>query len=256
MMFDPPGLQSSINMIQTSMLAKRRIAARTALLQDIAAASQEHGATAFHLLGSLSRQTADAFSDIDAWLTFPDDLIDAAVRSRHTLYRNVGDLLLTHEAASNRPVGGVYTLALYQTSAGPIQVDWYLAPQRTSRVAHQATSIFERVAVPRGEWRLDSEARQQQDRARRINWLIGMLFIAIKTLLRGGDTRFLWFLGAAYRETQESYRLGEMPVTYPTSLATVGDMLRQLAPEADDAQRRTIQTLGAFLHSVDEAERP
>jgi hypothetical protein len=82
-------------MSQTSGLLMRRIAARTALVQNIVGASQHQGATAFHLLGSLSRQTADAFGDVDVWLTFPDDLIGTAVQSRHTLYRNVGHLFLT-----------------------------------------------------------------------------------------------------------------------------------------------------------------
>jgi hypothetical protein len=204
------------------------------------------------LLGSLGRQAGDAFSDIDAWLTIPDDLIGAAVQGRHTLYRNVGDLLLTHEATSNRPLGGAYTLALYQTNAGPMQVDWYLAPQRSSRVAPQAGVLFERVPVPRGEWQLDSEALQHRDLTERISWLIGMLFIVIKTLVRGGDTSFLRFLGKAYREMQEQYGLGEMAVTEPTSLEAVGDMLQQLAPYADEAQCRALLIVTAFQRALDE----
>jgi hypothetical protein len=236
--------------------ARCRIAARTDLLDAVVAASQQHGVTALHLLGSLGRQTADAFSDIDAWLTFPDEAIEAAVRSRHGLYHDVGDLLLTHETAANRPLGGVYTLALYQTPAGPVQVDWYLAPQRTSRVARDTRRIFERVPVPRGEWLLDFNAEHQQSLAERIDWLIGMHFIAIKVLVRGRDAPFLRFLGEAYRAVQERYTLGEMAVTKPTSLAAVGHMLRQLAPCADDAQRRAILIVEAFARDLPDLGRP
>jgi hypothetical protein len=233
-------------------LAERRIVARSVLLGAVAAASEQHGATAVHLLGSLGRQAGDAFSDIDAWLTIPDDLIGAAIQGRHTLYRNVGDLLLTHEAASNRPLGGVYTLALYQTDAGPMQVDWYLAPQRSSCVAPRVGVLFEHVSVPRGEWQLDSEALQEQDLTERISWLIGMLFIAIKTLVRGDDTTFLRFLGKAYREMQEQYGLGQLAVTDPMSLAAVKQMLRQLTPHADEAQLHALLAVEVFARELHE----
>jgi hypothetical protein len=233
-------------------LAERRSVARSVLLGAVVAASEQHGATAVHLLGSIGRQAGDAFSDIDAWLTIPDDLIGAAIQGRHTLYRNVGDLLLTHEAASNRPLGGVYTLALYQTDAGPMQVDWYLAPQRSSCVAPQAGLLIERVPVPRGEWQLDSEALQHRDLTERISWLIGMLFIAIKTIVRSGDATFLSFLEEAYREVRETYRLGAMSVTAPTSLAAVGEMLRQLTPYASEAQCRALLIVTAFQRALDE----
>lgn len=176
----------------------RRIAARVELLDALTAASHRHGATAAHLLGSLGRQTADAFSDIDAWLTFPDDRIDRVVQRRKALYDSVGDLLLTHEAAGNRPVGGIYTLALYQSPFGPLQVDWYLAPQQTSRVAPEAAVLFEDVPVPRGEWQLDHEATTEGNCRDSVNWLITMLFIAIKTLVRGDDVPFLRFLAGAH----------------------------------------------------------
>jgi hypothetical protein len=181
-----------------------------------------------------------------------DDTIDAAVHRRFALYRSVGDLLLTHETASNRPLVGVYTLALYETPAGPIQVDWYLAPQRTSHVALQASVLFEEVPVPRGEWQLDLDATADPRLSESISWLIAMLFIAIKALVRGEDTTFLRFLGKAYRETQVQYGLGAMAVTEPTSLEAVGDMLRQLAPHADDAQRRALLAVEAFARELDE----
>ena len=142
-----------------SAFAAHRIAARTFQLDAIAVAAARHGATALHLFGSLGRQSADALSDIDVWLTFPDDAIDNAIDRRHDLYGEIGDVLLTHEMAGNRPLGGVYSLVLYQTIAGPTQVDWYLAPQRTSRIDPLWTLVYERVPLPRGEWQLDFSAQ-------------------------------------------------------------------------------------------------
>lgn len=228
----------------------RRVAARSQLLDAIATASQQHGATAAHLLGSLGRQTADAFSDIDGWLTFPDQAIATAVRTRLTLYQRVGDLLLTHEAPSNRPLGGVYTLALYQTAAGPVQVDWYLAPQRTSRVAPEAAVCFEYVSVPRGEWQLDGDAFGEERLSDRVTWLIAMLFIASKKLMRDEDASFLRFVGEAYRDVLERQGLGQGEATDPMSLGTVVAMLQGLAPLCDPEQLRALLAVETYARGL------
>ena len=128
----------------------RRVAARNAQIDAIAVAARRYGATALHAFGSVGRGTADAFSDVDAWLTFPDDTIEAVIRDRHCLYREAGQVLLVHEMAPNRPFGGAYALVLYRTSVGPLQVDWYLTPQRTSRVDSLARAVFEHLPVPVG----------------------------------------------------------------------------------------------------------
>lgn len=131
-----------------------------------------------------------------------------------------------------------------------MQVDWYLAPQRTSRVVPEATVCFEHVPVPRGEWLLDKEAWQQHDLSERISWLTGMLFVAFKIILRGGDPGFLEFLAGAYREVQETYRLGVLSVTNPASVTDIGAMLRQLAPFADDSQRRALRAVEALQRDL------
>lgn len=228
----------------------RRIAARTQLLDALTAASHQHGASALHLLGSLGRQTADALSDIDAWLTFPDQVIATAVHTRFTLYHRVGDLLLTHEAPSNRPLGGIYTLALYQTPAGPVQVDWYLAPQQTSRVAPEAAVCFEYVPVPRGAWQLDGDAFGEERLSDRVNWLIAMLFIASKKLMRDEDASFLRFLGETYRDVLERHELGHGNATDPTSLDTVVALLQGLAPLSDPAQHRALLVVETYVRGL------
>lgn len=228
----------------------RRIAARDQLLESLTAASRRHGASAAHLIGSLGRQSADTFSDIDAWLTFADDRIEAAIQQRHDLYRMVGDVLLVHEAPSNRPMGGIYTLALYQSPAGPIQVDWYLAPQLTSHVTPQGRSLFEEVPVPRGEWQLDQHAAEDATLSDTITWLIAMLFTASKTLMRGEDPSFLSFLGDEYRDVQERHGVGQWEATEPTSLDAVVAMLEALAPLCDPAQQRARCAVETYVRGL------
>jgi len=241
-------------------LAERRIAFRNGQLAAIAATAEQSGATALHITGSLGRQEDDALSDVDAWLTFPDDAIDAVVRDRLDLYRELGEILLIHEAINNRPVGGVYSLVLYQSEAGQMMVDWALAPQRPSSVVPPMKTVYERVPVLRvshfSRRQIDSTAQPVFTLDERVTWLTCMLFVTIKMIVRGKDRGFLSFLEGGYRDVRDTYGLDGIAATSPTSLPNVSIMLRQLIPYARDEQRRAIEAIDAFLRELAETWLP
>jgi hypothetical protein len=133
-----------------------------------------------------------------------------------------------------------------------MHVDWYLALQHNSCVVRQASVLFEHVPVPRGEWQLDVDAASEPSLNDSISWLIAMLFIAIKFIVRGGDAAFLRCLGEAYHEVQARFGLRSLAITEPTSLGAVSDILRQLAPYADDAQCRALLAANAFDQELHE----
>ncbi len=233
--------------------AQEQVEARRQLLDAVHRAAEMDGATALHLHGSLGRGTADALSDIDVLVTFPDEVCGDAIAARARLFEDAGSLLLRHEAAQNRPVGGMYTLALYQTTAGPLTVDWSLAPQRTSRVSPGMTVVFERLPVTRGAWLLDHHARHEVSQSERVSWLICMLFTCTKFVVRGQGDPFISFLGQAYRDVGRSCQFRRVRVTEPTSLSNISTMLRQLDPFSDERQRRAITAVDAFaarLHQM------
>lgn len=227
--------------------SRERSNLRQTLLQSCCRAAEAHGATELHVHGSMGSGTTDAFSDLDLWLTFPDEWIDAAVVDRFGLYGAIGTILLSHEAVANRPVGGVYTLVLYDTAIGPMIVDWCLAPQRTSSVPPGAIVVFEHVSVPRGSSLQDREATQAVSRFERISWLICMLFAAIKVVARGDDEGFPAFLGQAYEDIGTSYTLDGFGATSPTSLGNIAAMVRQLRPFTDAQQESAITAIERFL---------
>lgn len=239
-------------LILPASLRHDRIEARRQLLDAVFRVAERSGATALHLHGSLGRGTADSLSDIDVLVTFPDDICGDAIADRTRLYQAAGSVLLLHEAAPNRPIDGMYTLALYESSAGAMMVDWSLAPQRTSRVPPGTAGVFEHIPVIRGAWLLDHEARQEVSLAERVSWLVCMLFISIKFVVRGGDSPFIGSLGQAYRNVGWSYQFTGMRVTEPTSLTNISTMLRQLEPFADEQQRRAITAVDAFASKVEE----
>ena len=225
----------------------QRVAERNAAIAAIASAARTHGAVAFHLSGSLGRGDADAFSDIDAWLTFPDEAIDQVVFAREDLFGAIGRVLLVHEMAPNRPPGGVYALVLYEAPSGPLQVDWQLAPRQSSRIDGASKRVFADISVPAGERPSDPDAEQATDRTERITWLIAMLFVTIKMILRGNGDEFLAFLATAYRDIGVLYGLDDLTVSEPVTLANVRQMFRQLDRHADESQRLAIQAIDDFL---------
>jgi hypothetical protein len=217
------------------------------LLARIRDAAQTANASALHVLGSVARSTADEHSDLDVWLTFPDAAIASVLQNRHAVFASVGDILISHEAASNSPVDGAYALVVYQTSAGPMQVDWYLAPQSTSRVAPDALTKFEDWPVEQGEWRLDRSAQRDQTLRERVDWLVCMLFIGVKKVLRGRDRDFESFLARAYLEVGQQYGLVDLPPATPDSLRAIRGMLRPLSRYADTSQRRAISSVDTYI---------
>ena len=186
-------------MILDSQFTNARLSARAKALQRLPDIARRYGATELHLLGSLAHCSGDAFSDIDAWLTFPDADIDRAIEHRTQIFGELGDALIRHEMAPVRPLGGVYALVLYDTNAGPVHVDWYLAPQRTSRIPRGAKVVFEDVDVSDGDWILDNQADQTDSLSKRIDWLICMLFIGVKMVARTDNDGFVTFLEGMYR---------------------------------------------------------
>ena len=174
----------------------------------------------------------------------------SVVQNRREMFASVGDVLIAHEAHSNRPVGGAYSLVVYITSAGPIQVDWYLAPQATSRVAPDALKVFEDAPVRIGEWCLDRSARSEQTLTERVDWLVCMLFVGAKKVLRGRDRNFEAFLARAYDEIGQQYDLADLPLGTPDSLRAIDDMLLSLKRYADTSQRRAITFIRSYLTSL------
>lgn len=231
-------------------LLARRAALRDAQLDAIASASRRHGAAALHVFGSVGRGTADALSDLDVRLTVPDEMMGSVVRDRAALFASVGEVLLTHEMAPNRPPGGVYALVLYATDVGPLQVDWSLAPQASSRVEPTARSIFADIAVPVGTQSIDAAATHAENQSERIDWLACMLFVALKGIVRGRADGFSDFLGKAYRDVCSSYGIEGCSVSDPRSLDDVGAMLHQLERHADPSQRRALRAIDAFRREL------
>ena len=162
-------------------------AERDDILERAVAAFKREGAAAVHLFGSLARGDGDHLSDVDLWITVPDDKIHTLVARRFEIFGSIADILIYHEAPRNRPLGGSYTLVIHCIGDVLIQCDYYLAPESTSVILPEARRLSGSQALPRGPWTLDKDAVVTEDRRERIDFLICMSFIGIKKVLRGDD---------------------------------------------------------------------
>jgi hypothetical protein len=225
-----------------------RASTRAKLLARVEAVLRERSALAVHLLGSLGRGRYDEFSDVDVWATIADDSIDDVVRQRRSLYAQVGPVLLSHEAPRNSPLGGIYSGVMYASEAGPHQVDFYLAPLSTSRVAADATALFEATPIPRGEWILDVDAKPADSPSDRIDFVISMTFIGVKKLVRA-DADFLKFLANAYDDVARVDQLDLHSGSIQT-LAELRNAAQRLVSYASPAQLIAIQEVETFIDRV------
>lgn len=227
-----------------------RVEERSRQIEAIEMAVRRAGAVAFHVAGSLGRGEGDVWSDVDAWVTFADETIGGVIADRWRLYGEVGEILIAHEAAQNRTIGGVYSLVIYQTPVGPMIVDWSLMRRSLSRIDERTKVVFEVEPILAGERLIDSDAVHVESREDSISWLICMLHVAIKKVARGGEDEFLPFLGKRYREIGNDYGLGGFEVTEPETFASIRAMLQQLLPESDEQQLRAIRVIDDWLRGI------
>lgn len=80
-------------------------------------------------IGSMKKGDWDAFSDIDLWVSVPDEAKDELLASRADVFADVGDDLVRWERPSFAPIDGIHSIVLYDSDeVAPIEVDYYISP--------------------------------------------------------------------------------------------------------------------------------
>jgi predicted nucleotidyltransferase len=218
---------------------ERLIRGRDALLQRCLAVLAARDIIAVHLLGSLARDEGDALSDIDLWITVEDHHCAEFVADRTSLFGMIAPVLIRHETARNRPQGGSYSLVIHDTPDGLFQIDYYIAPRSSSVVLPEGCLLAGDDSLPRGKWRLDSEAAVTIAAEERVDFLICMAFIGVKKALRGDDA-FMSFLREQYDRVAAAFFAQLPPLDETDSLSTAGMILSNLKAIATERQRAAI----------------
>ncbi len=202
-----------------------------------------------HIFGSLNKGNSDALSDIDIWLTFKDEDINQVIDGRFDLYNKFGKVVMFHEAQQNFPLNGVYSLIIYETPLGLLQIDYYLCPLSSSRIIPDSTVLFEKVSVQRGEM-LQDPKRVKRPFNNKVSFVICMCFVGIKKVVRK-DKAFIDFLVSEYSDIK-ARMFTELPtVSHTNSSETIKEILANLNRVATPEQQKGIKKIREFMEKVD-----
>jgi len=137
---------------------KTYLASREALFAEIVKTlSADERFVAAWLTGSLSRNDADAVSDLDLTVVISDpyseilcarteQVSSQTTEERFDLFSRFGQPAVIHENNYNAPEGGTFTFVLYTLSA--VMVDWILIPHTKAQRPSQARVLFDKVNIP------------------------------------------------------------------------------------------------------------
>lgn len=209
------------------------------------------------LTGSLSRNDADAVSDIDLTLVVSDSysenlckraeqISQQTTSERLNLFSHFGTPALIHENNNNAPEGGTFTFTLYAQSH--LMVDWVLIPQSKARRPSEAYLLFEKSSVPLAH-PAESESLEHRIKkaSERVAFFWMMMAVTAKYQIRQDGvfvTQWLEILNERLQEIERliagkpwEYKRGSRSVLEPTSegqkqaIFKLGERLESLLPE-------------------------
>ncbi len=225
------------------------------LSQIVQVLSNDERFVAAWLTGSLSRNDADAVSDIDLTLVVSDShsenlckraeqVSQQTTSERLNLFSQFGTPALIHENNNNAPEGGTFTFTLYAKSH--LMVDWILIPQSKALRPSQAYLLFEKFSVPIVAPLAEFESLEQRitTASERVAFFWMMMAVTAKYLIRQDGvfvTQWLEILNEMLQDVERliagktwEYKRGSRSVFEPTS----------------EGQKQAIYKLGERMESI------
>ncbi len=202
-----------------------------------------------HVFGSTARGNADAFSDIDIWLTFNDENIAKALEQRLEYYARLGKVIHVCEPPQNRPTNGVHSCVLYKTEGGLLQVDFYICPLSTSFRTEESKQIIGNVKLPLGKLGFNAQKISVPD-SYRIDFFILFVFIAIKRLARK-KPEALDMLFAEYDNLKSRYQVDVEPLDAEVhTFAGLRQVIAEVNKVSNKKQKDVLKEISTFAGHV------
>lgn len=229
---------------------KNKILGREILHNKILETFKSLNPVAIHQFGSGINGYRDEFSDMDIWITFEDKVIDEVVRKRETIYSQIGSVLIKNEKPENSPLGGKYSMVLFETDHGLYHVDIYLSKKSRTNIRPEAIFHHGSDELPRGEWILDSNAKQKENPSIVLDFLICMAFIGIKMLVRR-NTEFLDFLFKIYKEEKLKYFFEMKDIEKQYTFEMLSSIFNELLIQSNPKQKHAIEKIKDYCNQVE-----
>ena len=197
------------------------------------------------LAGSLGRNDADDWSDIDLWVVVDGDrrLIDAMANEQ---VFQLGTLLCSMEMDHHAPPGGKYVMAAYRGSDWPHHVDWSWQPVSFATVPHGASLLFDRIRLPSTKDDVIEASQSATTAAERATWFWMMCPLAAKYIARGNEWETLEMLALLRRVPDEIRAL----LTLPHPQSDRGHSSALGVPVGSGAQLDLLIALAAEVESL------
>ena len=205
-------------------------------------------ATEAHILGSIARGDADAYSDIDIWFTFNDVDYEEVYRSRFEYYTQIGNIVHSCEAPQNAPIGGVHTALLVEVDSNIVVIDIYLCPLSTAYITGDGKKLLG-IDLPRGTTGFNPK-KIQVDENYRIDFFIGFIFNSIKKLARYEENP----LEAVLYEYQKKFIDSNITITPLVSkeqnINTLELIIENVHKIANDKQKEVLAVIRDFARKT------
>lgn len=230
-----------------SEIEKSLILSRNNLIEKLEGLLKNKSVEA-HIFGSVARDDADAYSDIDIWFTFNDIDYADMYKNRFEYYNQIGNIIHYCEAPQNAPIDGVHTALLVEESDNIVVVDVYLCPFSTAYITDDGKKLFGED-LPSGSIGYNPN-KIKVDENYRIDFFIGFIFNSIKKLARKKDNP----LEAVLYEYQNKFVDSSVAITPLASdeqnLKTLELIIENVHKIANDKQKRTLITIRDFARKI------
>lgn len=207
---------------------------------------------AIHQFGSGVNGYRDEFSDMDIWVTFRESELGDIIQKRDEIYSQVAPVLIKSEAPQNAPLGGKYSLVIYDTDHGLYHVDYYLSAESNTNIRPEAIFHHGSDELPRGEWILDRNAITQESLEETMNQTITMAFILTKAIIRGGwNTTHADYLRSLYKDIQRIKGKDLRSLPESSDFTFLNALLDSLDSDANDQQRLALSKIKDYVGKVE-----
>ena len=200
------------------------------------------------LRGSIGRETADDWSDLDLFVAVADHAARDWLDDRHSFYARVGRPLM--EGAPSQQIGPLADGAQTVLFVGPITLDLECVPLSRAERGVDTRLLIERQVIPFGDDPMDVIDDLTRLAGQRLGFFWLMYPIALKYVGRGATHRAL----SQYELLCGAFIDVWRAVHMPRRLGQAGQ--HWLSPTADEALIRTLPRLdetidaAAMLHAL------
>ncbi|MDO8498823.1 MAG: hypothetical protein Q7S44_03485 [bacterium] len=230
---------------------QEKIKGRGELFAKVISTLKEEQPIAIHQFGSGTNGYRDELSDMDMWFTFDDLRVNDVITRRDEIFSKIGKILIKSEPPQNAPLGGKYSLVIFDTDHGLYHVDFYLSKHSQTNIRPDAIFLHGTDEIPRGEWIMDKDAKTNETLEETMNQTITMAFILIKAIIRGGwnDTHAN-YLRALYQDVQRI--AGKRPESLPdtSDFTFLNSLLDNLITDSDEKQKIALAKIKDYANKV------